>query len=149
MTWRRPCWCPQLILRELNSTFMQKISFVLMGKHAHWSRELKHSTDHDLSSSIYIFGSLKHSHKLTTCSHLEKSCHFSNIRCFWPTFCIAKLKCASRVLLCAFLECWSCGVKTKRHIATPTVSNYSLVNLSRRHKCAVTSSPGFFRKDKI
>ena len=39
----QPCWCPQLILWELNSFLMQTFSFVLVEKHAHWSREWKHS----------------------------------------------------------------------------------------------------------
>ena len=36
-------WCSRLLLRELNSILMLTFSFVLFGKHAHWSREWKHS----------------------------------------------------------------------------------------------------------
>ena len=32
---RRPCWCPQLILREYNSILMQILPFVWLEKHAH------------------------------------------------------------------------------------------------------------------
>ena len=33
------CWCPQIILRELSSIFMLTYSFVLVEKHARWSRD--------------------------------------------------------------------------------------------------------------
>ena len=42
---RRTCWCPQLVLWELNSILILTFSFALVEKHAHWSREWKHSID--------------------------------------------------------------------------------------------------------
>ena len=39
----RPCWCLQLLLRELNSILVQTFSFVLVEKHVNWTREWKHS----------------------------------------------------------------------------------------------------------
>ena len=32
---QRPCWCPQLILRESNLILLETFSFVLVEKHAH------------------------------------------------------------------------------------------------------------------
>ena len=39
MTSRRPCWCPDPILRELNSIIMQMLSLVFVEKYGCWSRE--------------------------------------------------------------------------------------------------------------
>ena len=39
---RWPCWCPKLILWELDSILMLTFPFVLVEKHAHWSREWEH-----------------------------------------------------------------------------------------------------------
>ena len=40
---RRPCWCPEPILWELNSCLMQTLSFVPISLHRCWPREWKHS----------------------------------------------------------------------------------------------------------
>ena len=40
---RWPCWCPKLILWELNSFLKQTISFVPINLHRCWPREWKHS----------------------------------------------------------------------------------------------------------
>ena len=41
-----PCWCPQLILQELNSMLMQTFSFILTGK--------DHVSENTLSPSLAI-----------------------------------------------------------------------------------------------
>ena len=59
---RRPCWCPQLILQELNSILMRMFSSVLVEKHAHWSREWKHSICYDCSQLFYtLIDCIRHS----------------------------------------------------------------------------------------
>ena len=40
---RRPCWCPKLVLWELNSFLMQTLSFVVINLLRCWPREWKHS----------------------------------------------------------------------------------------------------------
>ena len=42
MKWR-PCWCPKPILWELNSFFMQSLSFAPINLHRCWPREWKRS----------------------------------------------------------------------------------------------------------
>ena len=54
---RRPCWCPQLILRELNSILMQTLSFVFMEKHVHWSHEWKRPiANHEVNARTCFAG---------------------------------------------------------------------------------------------
>ena len=42
MTSQRPCWCPKLVLWELNSFHMQTLSFVAINLHRRWPREWLH-----------------------------------------------------------------------------------------------------------
>ena len=44
-----PCWCPRLILQELNSILIRTFSFVLSGKDAH-----DHVSENTLSPSLAI-----------------------------------------------------------------------------------------------
>ena len=49
---RRPYWCPKPVLWELNTFFMQTLSFVAINLYRCWPREWKHSVE---KSRLYFF----------------------------------------------------------------------------------------------
>ena len=56
----RPYWCTRLTLWELNSIFMQILSFVSLNQYGHWSREWKRSIASNFGwfDSLHCFGLL-------------------------------------------------------------------------------------------
>ena len=73
---QRPCWCPKLILKwELNSYFMQTLSFVLINLHRCWPREWKHSIGLDWQNNNFARTSL------FFCTFLCRRCTTTTWKC--------------------------------------------------------------------
>ena len=91
MTSRRPCWCPKtkewrpwwctkLILRELNSIFMQILSFVSVIQYGCWSREWKRSIC--FNPSVVFFDCTHVIRRPCWCQNDRKKCSLNSQKTF-------------------------------------------------------------------